>query len=335
MDRDGFRHVLQDRGMPEDKIDAAIAVAEGFEAFVSESRRPGALGPATAEEVRAFSQVMIREGLNTYDNYVALARYGRFAGNDEVCAAVLVLVDGSEALETLHKKLGRAVGRKKRDQVFDGIPLPALGTPPTDLPRITQAVMERLEALVDPAVCRQILSGGLRHLESKWFLKERKRYRKCKDIDAYLELRHREYVAELEQLKAEGRLYFTQEVTDEMLDLVRGNPEIEAGVRQGNILYHTKIPHMAKEYLAETDDRMKRYYYCHCPWVKESLRAGDVRVSPTFCHCSAGFVKKPWEVILGQPLEADVLESVLTGSRWCRFAIHLPEEAVPEARSSG
>ena len=49
------------------------------------------------------------------------------------------------------------------------------------------------------------------------------------------------------QLKAEGRLYFTQEVTEEMLDFVRANPEIESGVRQGSILYHTKIPHMAKD----------------------------------------------------------------------------------------
>jgi hypothetical protein len=70
---------------------------------------------------------------------------------------------------------------------------------------------------------------------------------------------------------------------------------------------------MAREYLAETDERMKRYYYCHCPWVRESLRAGDVRVSPTFCHCSAGFTKKYWEVVLDQPLEAEIVESVLQG----------------------
>jgi hypothetical protein len=328
MDKEGFRQFLQARKMPDDKIEEGIAVAERFETFVSESHQPGAQVPATAGDVQAFSRLLIRERHNTYENYVALARYGRFVGSDQVYVAVLTLVDGNEALEALYKKLGRAVGRKLRDQVFDGIPLPALGTPTTELPTITQAVMERLEALVEPAVYRQILSGGLRNLESRWFLNERKKYRKCRDIDAYLELRRQEFIAELQQLKAEGKLFFTQEITDEVIDFVRSNPEIEAGVRQGNILYHTKIPHMAREYLAETDDTMKRYYYCHCPWVKESLRAGDVRVSPTFCHCSAGFVKKPWEVIFGQPLQADVLETVLTGSLVCRFAIHLPGRAL-------
>jgi hypothetical protein len=234
-------------------------------------------------------------------------------------------------METLHKKLGRAIGRKKRDQVFEGIALPALGTPTTYLPRITAAVMERLEALVDPAVYEPILTAGLRHLDSKWFVTERRKYRQCRDIDAYLELCHQEFIAELEALMAEGRLYFTQEVTAEVIDLVRSNPEIGTGVRQGKTLYHTKIPHMAKEYLAASDDGMKRYYYCHCPWVKESLLGGQVRVSPTFCLCSVGFVKKPWEVIFGEPLHTDLLESVLTGGLQCRFAIHLPEHAVPEA----
>jgi predicted hydrocarbon binding protein len=43
-----------------------------------------------------------------------------------------------------------------------------------------------------------------------------------------------------------------------------------------------------------------------------------------FCHCSAGFHKKPWEAALGQKIQVDVLESVLAEADRCRFAIHLP-----------
>jgi hypothetical protein len=64
--------------------------------------------------------------------------------------------------------------------------------------------------------------------------------------------------------------------------------------------------------------------YCHCPWARESLRQAEGPVPAAFCRCSAGYHKKPWEVIFGQPLEADVLESVLQGDLRCRFAIHLP-----------
>ncbi|HNS50185.1 MAG TPA: hypothetical protein PKO09_03300 [Anaerolineae bacterium] len=335
MDKEGFRQFLRGRSLPERAIEDGIAVAERFEAFLAGPDRPGPGGPATAEDAQLFARQLIGEGHNSYDDLVALARYGRFIGSDTVYVAVVTLLDGAEALQNLHRRLGRALGRKERDWVFHGIALPPLGTPTTELPAYTQAVMARLEKLVDPAVYRPILAAGLRDLRSQWFLPQRRKYRKSPDIDAYLASSHREYIAELEQLRTEGRLYFTQEVTEEMLDLVRGNPEIGTGVRKGALLYHTKIPHMTKEYLAEADESKKRYYYCHCPWVKESLRPGGAHVSPEFCLCSAGFVKKPWEVILGRPLEVDVLETVLTGGLVCRFAIHLPAEALPEAQGTG
>lgn len=72
---------------------------------------------------------------------------------------------------------------------------------------------------------------------------------------------------------------------------------------------------------------LERGYYCHCPWVKESLRDDTVRVPPVFCNCSAGFHKKPYEVIFGRTLRAEVLECVLAGDPWCKFAIYLPEGA--------
>jgi hypothetical protein len=134
-----------------------------------------------------------------------------------------------------------------------------------------------------------------------------------------------DFIDQLEKIKQEDGFYFNQKITDEVIQYVESNPEIRQGVREGNILYETKIPYMTIEYLAETDEDMRRYYYCHCPWVRESLRMDDVEVSPTFCNCSAGFHKKYYEVVLDQPLKAEVLETVLAGDLWCRFAIHLPE----------
>jgi hypothetical protein len=118
-----------------------------------------------------------------------------------------------------------------------------------------------------------------------------------------------------------------------VIDFVERTPEIRQGVREGNVLYEVKIPYMTVEYLAETDERLKRYYYCHCPWVRESLNEGDVSVSPTFCLCSAGFHKKSWEVIFEQPLRAEIVETVLKGDPWCKIAIHLPEEALAGSNS--
>jgi hypothetical protein len=81
---------------------------------------------------------------------------------------------------------------------------------------------------------------------------------------------------------------------------------------------------MAKKYLHEKDPKKKRYYYCHCPWVREAILSG-VKISPNFCYCSAGFEKRPWDVIFDQPVKADVIESVLRGDLVCKFAIHIPK----------
>jgi hypothetical protein len=323
MDREGFRQMLHERQVPEDQIEQHIALAERFEAFAGE--------PPTPDDVRAFSAILIEEELNTWDNFVTLLRYGHFIKNDPVYVAVLELIDGAEALDGLYEKLGQAVGEQKRDEVFAGIELPPLGSPSSEKPRITRAVMERLEQLVDPETCRQVLSSGLRYLEDAWYLEERTKYAESGGIDAYLERKGRDLITQLEKIRDEVGLYFTQPVTDEVIDYVERHPEIRQGVRKGNVLYEAKIPYMTLEYLAATDERLKRYYYCHCPWVRESLKAGDVSISPTFCLCSAGFHKKSWEVIFEQPLQAEIVETVLKDDPWCKIAIHLPEGALAGA----
>jgi hypothetical protein len=326
MDKEGFRRFLLERQIAEDKIEPSVLIVDRFEHFMKESdqaeRSPG------ADDIRAFSALLMREKLNTYDHYLALARYGLFVKNNEMYVAVVELLDGSEALENLHKKLGETVGEQKRDEVFRDIDLPPLGTPSTQKPRITQTVMERLERIVDPETSKGILSDSLRDLRDEAYLEEKEKYLECGSLDAYLERRGQEFIAQLEQIKSEGGLYFTQEITDEVIDFVRNHPEIRQGVRDGHVLYEIKIPYMTREYLAETDAQMKRYYYCHCPWVRESLKSGRVSVSPRFCQCSVGFHKKSWEVIFGQPLEGEIVESVLQGDPWCKIAIHLPELAV-------
>ena len=267
---------------------------------------------------------MRRDRQNTYENYIALARYGLFLKNHPVYIAVVELLDGTEAMDNLHARLAQVVGEQKRDEVFAGLVLPVLSTPNTARPAFTQAVMERLENLIAPEVYRPLLANCLRTL-GEADPAARNKFLACKNLDEFLQKKGDEFIAYLGQLKRENRLYFTQEITDEVTAYVESHPEIRQGVRAGNVIYEAKIPYNTVAYLAATDERMKRYHYCHCPWVKESLRANDVRVSPTFCLCSAGFHKKYWEGVFGQSLKADVVETVLQGDPWCKFAIHLPE----------
>ena len=94
-------------------------------------------------------------------------------------------------------------------------------------------------------------------------------------------------------------------------------------------MIEVKIPHMTKEWLAATDDRERRYHYCHCPWVKESFLQDDVDVPASVLFMQ----RRVPQAFLGggadQPLQAEIRESVLAGDDRCTIAIHLPPEVVP------
>lgn len=311
--------MLEGREVPVEKLDSALALAERFERFAEQ------MGGFSAETAWAFSRILIAEGQASVETFLTLARYGLFIKNNAVVVALLELLDGAEAQENLYKRVAETCGESLRDEVFAGIGLAPLGIPTPEKPRYMQPVIERLETALGTEACRALLADSLRDLPDEYYVKNREMYQSSKDVDEYVALKKQEFVAQMEACQREGRLFFAQEVTDEVLEYIRGEPEMGGGVRIGNTIYETKIPFLTKQYLTESDPVLRRYYYCHCPWAREAIRSGE-KVAPIFCNCSAGFHKKPWEAALGQRIQVDVLESVLRGDEHCRFAIHLPED---------
>ena len=317
MDQQGFRVMLEGRKVPAEKMDSVLALAERFEQFAAQS---GGFSTATAW---AFSKLLIDEGQNSEENFITLARYGLFIQNNPVFVAFLEVLDGGEAQENLYKRVAETYGEAFRDEIFAGIGAAPFGLPTPEKPRYMQPVIERLEKALGAEASRALIGDSLRDLpDYAW---EREIYLSCASVDEYLAKKKQKFIEQLEACQRESRLFFAQEVTDEVLEFVRNEPEMGGGVRVGNIVYETKIPFLTKQYLDENDPRLRRYYYCHCPWAREAVKSSG-KVTPMFCNCSAGFHKKPWEAALGQRIHAEVLESVLKGDARCRFAIYLPEE---------
>jgi len=166
------------------------------------------------------------------------------------------------------------------------------------------------------------MSSGLDVGPKEYYLPMRQKFLESKSLDDFLSKRHQEAVELLEKHSREKSMFYAQEIDDEVVEFVRGNQEIMGGAREGGIIYETKIPYMAKKYLHEKDEKMKRYYACHCAWVREAIKSG-LEISPNFCYCSAGYHKRPWDIIFDEPVKADVIETVLKGDLVCRFAIHI------------
>jgi len=212
--------------------------------------------------------------------------------------------------------LHQLVGAEIRDAVMLGSEELAAGGDGEAVIQWTSRAIGRLEALVDEVRRRQILMRCSCRYPSAALQQVREAYEQEGDIAAAQQVLQDQFEALLrDSLKLEEE--FIQEVV--------GKGWGSAGVRRGSTIIATKIPKSGNlvDYLRETDPLVKRQLYCHCPRVRDALQ-GPTTISSTYCYCGAGFYKHIWEEVLGQPVQVELLESVLQGDEVCKFAIRLP-----------
>jgi hypothetical protein len=332
LDKDGYRRYLTNREqpIPEKEIVEATNLVELFEKFLKQFDKT--LKTATSVEVQQFSKILIKDRINTYNSYVALSRYAYFVKNMDLYLAVLELLDGAEVMDVLYERLSENVDDERRDKILPKQKLPPLGLPSSEKVDVTREVMAKMEKFLDSETCKKTLVAVAHGLPRNFRKGEREKYLNSDGIDDYLKRKRESVMAELQKHRDESTLFYNQEITDEVLEFLRSHPDILVGERRDDVIYHTKIPYITKEYLEETDEQMKRYYACHCAWARESIKTGNERISPTFCYCSAGFTKMPWEAALDQSLEVEMVKSVLKGDLECSFIIHLPKDVVVKER---
>ncbi len=321
MDKQGFFSYLEGRNQTTDQIKAAIQLVEDFETFQQQQPKPELI---TSQLIWDFSDQLIQNKTNSTENYLALARYALYTKNNDLFVPVLELLDGEESMDNLHKKLGEIYDEAVQAEIFQDFGLPPLGTPTKDKPKYTAAVMRRMTDKFGEDGCKDLIKDSLRTLPDEGYQEAKQLYENSTSVDDFLDKEGQRFLNQLETLKNEDKLFFAQRITPEVMEYLKQHPEIYRGEWDGEIVYETKIPFLTEQYLQEKDPQKRRYYYCHCPWARESLIRENMNVPAAFCNCSAGFHKKKWEVIFGQPLHTEVVESILMGDERCRFAIHLP-----------
>jgi len=332
LDERGFRVFLAERNLAEDVVLAHIRILKEFEKYLKEKDAAIEVEKAEPKDFDGFLKILMKEKRRTIDNILSLARYFSYSNNKKLAVHLLELIDGAEVMENLSENLKQETGESTWEEVFGDLKLPDLVTNLREKAKFTQKVMARLEAKLSKEKCHELLSSNLHFVSDEEFLSSKNEFQKCKDIEEFLRNRHQEYVEELEEHAKHKTLYYTQEVDQEVVEYVRRNPTCQVGVKEGDVIYVTKIPYQARNYLHEKNERMKRYYACHCPWVREAIKSGQ-QISPDFCYCSAGFEKRIWDVIFNQPVKAEVLETVLKGDDICRFAIHIPKKHLKSKNS--
>lgn len=328
MELSSFKEYLQEKKLDSEKIAAAVNLVRDFDDFLSTAEK--SVDAATYDDLHSFSAHLIEDGKNSFDNYVALLRFGYFRKNTPLIIATMELVDGREMIANFSKRLIEEFGENVRNKIFGDSPVPPLGLHPKQKPEITKKLVERLLAKVGREKSKEFLAVGLRDKYTESYKQARETFLQTDNIDDFLKIKYQRLLKTLDQHLREKTLFFTQEVDENVMAYVQNDPTIEAGVREGNQVVITKIPYMTKPYLEATKEREKRYYFCHCPWVREALLEEDQPIDPIFCHMSGGYYKNYWEAVLEHPVKVELLESVIRGDAVCKFALQLPPEFIPK-----
>lgn len=323
MNEAGFREYLGARKLLPEKVELYIRCANDFEGFLNE--HGSSLEKADVALLQGSIQHLIEEGKNTEDALVAVARYCRFAKRNDFFIHIAGLVNAREVLPGMRRRLEELAGKDVTLRVFAGFELPPLGAPQESYPILTNTIILRMEDELSPEGCKEVLTWNYHEIPPEAFLGKRERFEKSADIDEFLVEEHRRLVEEISRSMRDGDVWYEQEITPEVVEFVKADQEISAGKRYGDWIIVTKIPFAPKRYLDESDPRLKRYYACHCPLARASILEDGLRIPPTFCYCSAGFDKLPFDVMFGEPVEIEMLESALKGDLRCRFAIRIPE----------
>ncbi len=321
---ENFKEYLQKRDIKEKQIDASIKLIEELYSFLEDQNET--LENATEESFYRFSEILIENRRNTFEAYAALYRYGSFLKNKSMIITYLEILDGREMMPNFYERLQSEFSQEVADEIFEGVGIPPLGIRPSDKARFTKIIVNRFLAKYDSETCKTFFENGLRDKYTDSYIQPAQTYKELSNIDEFLRIRHQNLVDQLERHLKEDSLFFTQEITEEVLAYVKARLSIEGGIREGNRVTITKIPYQAKQYLEETDEKMRRYYFCHNPWIRDALKEEEQPIDPVFCGCSAGYFKNFWESVLGQSVHVEVIKSIINGDNVCEFVLRLPND---------
>jgi hypothetical protein len=318
-----FRKYLKGRKLGATTTESSVAAVKEFEKYLRRKKK-ATLKSASVDVLRDYVSLLIEEDKNSKDRLIAIARYCYFAKKYDLYIYFTMILGASDVLPAIGERLATISGKAAHRRIFQDLEMPPLGSPQESYPKVTKTILDRMEAELPARTCRDILTWNYHKIPTEAFKENKERFEKAASIDEYLKDEHERLIKELEDCMREGRPWFEQEITPEVVEFVRGNQEICTGIRQGGKIYKTKIPYAPRQFLKEKDPAMRKYYMCHCQLVRTALRDGKPRIPATFCYCSAGYEKLHFDAIFGEPVEVELLETPLKGDARCRFAIKIP-----------
>ena len=241
----------------------------------------------------------------------------------------VVTWDDKKIIPTFKQLICERLGEKAWDALTKGICVPEPDTEEECGCCNMRVIINRLEEMADKETIKSIMFR-IRHGMTREQIGDfKKEFNECgNNIDSFLEYSRKQSKEEFLRHNAEGTEYWGDPITDEALDFLLNTKGVLSAVRKGSELHISRHPYDMTSYFKETDERKKRFHFCHCLFARTSILNDEGAVSKTMCYCSLGLVKAPWENTLGVELDGEVVKSVLDGDEICSFIIYLPDDVI-------
>ncbi len=317
-----FVERLKGKGLDEDSIRSSLRTVSRLRAALA-SGGFSLAGPDLSI-VETWIADMLAEGEPAAELLLSLARYFSVSGEPALAIRLLAYLSPIGVLPAMSDRLASLEGSSVRDRIMSRISVPPEGSPPEAYPEAAARFASVLKEELGESEARRVLAWNVHGIPPEAFVEERERFLELGSIDEWLLDYHRRQVEVLSGHAKNGTLWFEQKITQAVVDFVRDRQEILSGVRAGDIIYVTKIPYDPDRFLKATDPLERRRLACHCPLAASSITPKGAGVPPLWCACSAGYSKFRFDIVFGEETEASVVNSVLSGDDFCRFAVRIP-----------
>lgn len=245
--------------------------------------------------------------------------------NDLLCNELWLLHDAIGILEKMSELTKIELGEDVWKQVFGDVQMPKVGWTLDEISDFTRQMHNKMCKAAPQKKIESMYQKNA-HAYQQSFDDTPREILESKGIDGFIKHFHDNLIKEIEDCRDKGVFWSATVVDDEVVNFFKEN---QLTYRIDNKIIIKQEPVLTKKYLHETDEKLKRYYACHCPIKKKSILQDEGGLSHSLCYCCFGHNKQHFEAAFGRKLDGRVVKTVMDeGCLECVFEIDIPEDFV-------
>ena len=299
-----------------------VEILQDFQTFLGEINI-NSEKDITKENIRDYIIARRTQAVDLDKILIVIAEYFLAVHNDYLANEAGIHTEAGWHFENIAALTKRELGEDIWCQVFGNIIMPKTGWTLDEISDFTRQMHKNLNTVAPQKQIENMLQKYAHGYEQS-FDDTLSKIVETQGIDGLINHLNDNHIRELEKCQESGVLMDCAVVDDDVINFYKMNP---LNYRIGNKLINKQGPNLTHKFLHETDEKMKRYYGCHCPIKKQSILQNEGGLSHSLCYCCFGHSKKQFEAAFGRAITGRVIKTRMDeGCLECVFEIDIPDE---------